>query len=137
MEAEAVGVSVSSVQRICRVHNKYPNKPLDVALREMKQSVDGRAMNEYNHLIDWLGGLPYEVGYPSEIICRFLKANFEPIRILERGQGGCTVCLFRRIESEENFEIGAQFKREHDHSPGLVEFRDLTKQISEGFKRGV
>jgi 2-polyprenyl-6-hydroxyphenyl methylase/3-demethylubiquinone-9 3-methyltransferase len=131
--------SESGKEEIVKIQalNKYPNKPLDVVLREMKQSVDGRAMNEYNDLIDWLGGLPYEVAYPSEIICRFLEANFEPIRIFERGQGGCTVYLFRKIESEKNVEISAQFKWEHDHNPGLVEFRGLAKQISEDFKRGV
>lgn len=75
----------------------HPNLEPDLALQEMRQKVDARGMNEYNDLLDWLGGLPYEVAYPSEVIIFAAKYGLKCLRVLERGQGGCSVYLFHKI----------------------------------------
>ena len=57
----------------------------------------GRGMNSYHDLIDWLGGLPYEVADANEII-RFGRQRemiLEQIRTVK--EGGCSNYLLRRI----------------------------------------
>lgn len=55
-----------------------------------------RGMNIYHDIIDWLGGLPYEVASPAETISTCEKAGFELKKLLERGEGGCSEYLFQR-----------------------------------------
>ena len=53
-----------------------------------------RGMNVYHDIIDWLGGLPYEVASPDEVL-RFGRQNgmiMERIRIVP--EGGCNYYLF-------------------------------------------
>jgi 2-polyprenyl-3-methyl-5-hydroxy-6-metoxy-1,4-benzoquinol methylase len=56
-----------------------------------------RGMNVYHDLIDWLGGLPYEVADKNEIekFCNERNLKLEKAEIVT--EGGCSNYLFRRI----------------------------------------
>ena len=59
----------------------------------------GRGMNAYNDLVDWLGGLPYEVASEDEIVRFFDSRNFTLKRINVR-QGVFTY-LFKRFQQSQ------------------------------------
>lgn len=76
---------------------------------DAKDSSDGdlntvyeRGMNVHNDAIDWLGGLPYEVAWPSEILNFCRERGFHPLRVYQRGQGGCSEYLFEKEKREHN-----------------------------------
>jgi len=54
-----------------------------------------RGMTMHNDVIDWLGGLPYEVAHVSEVLLFGVSRGLRPLRVLETGQGDCSVYLFR------------------------------------------
>ena len=55
-----------------------------------------RGMDVYHDIVDWLGGLPYEVASPQEIE-EFLKPRgFTTEKVKPASEGGCSVYLFRR-----------------------------------------
>lgn len=56
----------------------------------------GRGMNTYHDLLDWLGGLPYEVAAPEEVLDYCLGQGFQAERVHLVAEGGCTVYLLRR-----------------------------------------
>jgi 2-polyprenyl-6-hydroxyphenyl methylase/3-demethylubiquinone-9 3-methyltransferase len=57
-------------------------------------------MNVYHDLVDWYGGLPYEVAGVGEVIEFCQKQGFDSKRVLERSEGANSVYLFqRRAES--------------------------------------
>jgi 2-polyprenyl-6-hydroxyphenyl methylase/3-demethylubiquinone-9 3-methyltransferase len=61
-----------------------------------------RGMNAYNDLIDWLGGLPYEVALEDEVL-QFCRARgFTLERIQVKSEGGCSRYLFRRVQIAES-----------------------------------
>jgi len=57
-----------------------------------------RGMTVYHDLIDWLGGLPYEVALEDEVLqfCRARGFVLERIRV--SAEGGCSRYLFRRSQ---------------------------------------
>ncbi len=55
-----------------------------------------RGMFVYYDMIDWLGGLPYEVASTDEIIQKFSDSNFETVKIKEFPEGYCNVYLFKK-----------------------------------------
>lgn len=55
-----------------------------------------RGMNVYHDLIDWLGGLPYEVASPEEVIDFCRPRGFALARVLRRPEGDCSTYLFRK-----------------------------------------
>jgi 2-polyprenyl-6-hydroxyphenyl methylase/3-demethylubiquinone-9 3-methyltransferase len=56
-----------------------------------------RGMNIYHDLVDWLGGLPYEVASEDEILRWGRQNNLEMERILCKGNyGACNYYLFRK-----------------------------------------
>lgn len=58
-----------------------------------------RGMNVYNDIIDWLGGLPYEVASREEIVKFFGDRNLELKKIVEtQTEGGCSTYLFQLIK---------------------------------------
>jgi 2-polyprenyl-6-hydroxyphenyl methylase/3-demethylubiquinone-9 3-methyltransferase len=60
----------------------------------------GRGMNVYHDIVDWLGGLPYEVAAEDDVV-RYLRArDFVLERIKVAGEGGCSVYVFSRIKSQ-------------------------------------
>lgn len=51
-------------------------------------------MNVYHDIIDWLGGLPYEVASPDEVLHFVRKRGFVLERIKVKREGGCSIYLF-------------------------------------------
>jgi 2-polyprenyl-6-hydroxyphenyl methylase/3-demethylubiquinone-9 3-methyltransferase len=60
-----------------------------------------RGMNVYYDIVDWLGGLPYEVASPKEMNEFCQKFGFELIKIKEANQGGCSQYLFHKTKYEK------------------------------------
>ncbi len=58
-----------------------------------KQKED-RGMNTYHDIIDWLGGLPYEVASPDELTDFMSKKGFELIKSKLSCEGGNSIYLF-------------------------------------------
>ena len=58
----------------------------------------GRGMNIYHDIIDWLGGLPYEVATKEEII-NFCKEKGLQLKKMEEAhhEGGCSIYLFTKV----------------------------------------
>ena len=57
-----------------------------------------RGMSPGRDLIDWVGGLPFEVSTPECIFDFFAKRGFQLIGLATRGGGhGCNEFIFRRI----------------------------------------
>ncbi|MCA9247642.1 MAG: class I SAM-dependent methyltransferase [Planctomycetales bacterium] len=54
-----------------------------------------RGMNVYHDLIDWYGGLPYEVASPSEVDDFLIPRGFQLQRIREVPEGGCNEYLYQ------------------------------------------
>lgn len=93
--------------------------------------VDGRGMNTNNDIVDWLGGLPYEVAWPSEIVNFCAERGFAPVRALERGQGGCSVYLFKKIADPANGKVaGYRFETMNWSSPVFLEHKTLVEYVN-------
>ena len=57
----------------------------------------GRGMRMYNDIIDWLGGLPYEVASKEEIVSFCGQEKLMLKKVLEKKwDGGCNVYLFNK-----------------------------------------
>lgn len=54
-----------------------------------------RGMDVYHDIVDWLGGLPYEVASKEEVISFCEKRGFELDQIKEMSEGGNNMYLFR------------------------------------------
>ncbi|MDQ1639506.1 MAG: hypothetical protein QOF62_2845 [Pyrinomonadaceae bacterium] len=57
-----------------------------------------RGMDTYHDLLDWLGGLPYEVASDQEIISFCRERGFVEENIEVRAEGACSVYCFRLSE---------------------------------------
>jgi 2-polyprenyl-3-methyl-5-hydroxy-6-metoxy-1,4-benzoquinol methylase len=55
-----------------------------------------RGMNRYHDLIDWLGGLPYEVAGEDEVVRVAAEHDLVLERINVVNEGGCSVYVFRQ-----------------------------------------
>lgn len=58
-----------------------------------------RGMDTYHDIVDWLGGLPYEVASEDEVVRFCLERSFVLYRIKVIGEGGCNVYVFRKLQS--------------------------------------
>ena len=56
----------------------------------------GRGMNAYHDLVDWLGGLPYEVATIEEVDEFLARRGFVNEKAAPSGEGGCHVMLYKR-----------------------------------------
>jgi 2-polyprenyl-6-hydroxyphenyl methylase/3-demethylubiquinone-9 3-methyltransferase len=54
-----------------------------------------RGMDVYHDLVDWLGGLPYEVASPEEVLGFYSRMGFRAERVREGPEGGNSIYLFR------------------------------------------
>jgi 2-polyprenyl-6-hydroxyphenyl methylase/3-demethylubiquinone-9 3-methyltransferase len=57
-----------------------------------------RGMNVYNDLIDWLGGLPYEVASEDEVVLFARQRGFILERIDVLPEGGCSTFVLTRLQ---------------------------------------
>jgi SAM-dependent methyltransferase len=92
-----------------------------------------RGMTLYHDVVDWLGGLPYEVAHVSEILLFGINRGLRPLRVLEWGQGGCSVYLFKKdpnhfMATRESFEWSS-------YKSDKKEERNLERQLSEDLSR--
>lgn len=55
-----------------------------------------RGMNVYHDIIDWYGGLPYEVADADEVLRFGIKRGFALQRILTKSEGACSYYVFKR-----------------------------------------
>jgi SAM-dependent methyltransferase len=55
-----------------------------------------RGMNVYHDIIDWLGGVPYEVAGDDETLQFFRQRGFQLERMRVAGEGGCSIFVFGR-----------------------------------------
>lgn len=58
-----------------------------------------RGMDTYHDLVDWLGGLPYEVATPDEITSFCAERGLTAERVDPKPEGGCSTYLFRRTSA--------------------------------------
>ena len=58
-----------------------------------------RGMNTYHDLVDWLGGLPYEVANKEEINTYCTANNLKLEKAEIAPEGGCSIYLFNKISS--------------------------------------
>ena len=96
-------------------------------------SRDIRGMTQYHDAVDWLGGLPYEVAHVSEVLLFGINRGLRPLRVLEWGQGGCSVYLFKKdpnrfMATRESFEWSS-------YKSDKKEERNLERQLSEDLSR--
>jgi 2-polyprenyl-6-hydroxyphenyl methylase/3-demethylubiquinone-9 3-methyltransferase len=54
-----------------------------------------RGMDTFHDLIDWLGGLPYEVASIEEVSAFMKERRFQPLRIAPAPEGSCHIFLFQ------------------------------------------
>jgi 2-polyprenyl-6-hydroxyphenyl methylase/3-demethylubiquinone-9 3-methyltransferase len=57
----------------------------------------GRGMNVYHNIVDWLGGLPYEVASEDEVVRACRKKGLILERIKVKREGGCSIYVFRNL----------------------------------------
>lgn len=55
-----------------------------------------RGMNVYNDIVDWLGGLPYEVASEQETVAFARERGFEPLFVDPRSERTCALYVFER-----------------------------------------
>ena len=57
-----------------------------------------RGMSAWHDVVDWVGGLPFEVATPAEIIAHCERLGFREIRHTDCGRGhGCNEFVFERV----------------------------------------
>jgi 2-polyprenyl-6-hydroxyphenyl methylase/3-demethylubiquinone-9 3-methyltransferase len=66
-----------------------------------------RGMNVYHDLVDWLGGLPYEVASADEVVQFAAARGLVLERIKPVVEGRCSTYVFRRTEEQGNHSAGA------------------------------
>ena len=60
----------------------------------------GRGMSPWRDVVDWVGGLPFEVARPDRVVEHLRERGFAPVRTETVGSGlGCNEFLFRRHPS--------------------------------------
>lgn len=67
----------------------------------VKRTKIPRGMSTYNDMLDWLGGYPFEVAKPKEVINFFEENGYELFKCNLVGRKlGCNEFIFRRIDKE-------------------------------------
>jgi 2-polyprenyl-6-hydroxyphenyl methylase/3-demethylubiquinone-9 3-methyltransferase len=70
-----------------------------------RQSV--RGMNRWHDIVDWVGGYPFEVAKPAEIMELFRQKGFHATRLeTVRGGSGCNQFVFTRDRLVDSVEDG-------------------------------
>jgi 2-polyprenyl-6-hydroxyphenyl methylase/3-demethylubiquinone-9 3-methyltransferase len=68
-------------------------------------SASERGMHFYYDAIDWLGGYPFEVAKPDEVV-RFVEQHgFETEKVLRKAGSGCNEFVFRRCKATSLAQI--------------------------------
>jgi 2-polyprenyl-6-hydroxyphenyl methylase/3-demethylubiquinone-9 3-methyltransferase len=88
-----------------------------------------RGMTLYHDVVDWLGGLPYEVADVSEILLFGINRGLRPLRVCESVQGDCSVYLFKK-DPNRGAATGEKFAWSSKKN-NKQEERNLERQLSE------
>lgn len=82
------------------IHTIYPLIP-SILLRFVQNRVSPRGMNVWYDLIDWLGGYPFEVSKPENILDFYRKRGYQ-VQVLRTvgGRSGCNEFVFQRNASK-------------------------------------
>jgi hypothetical protein len=60
-----------------------------------------RGMSRWHHTVDWVGGYPFEVAGPDEIVDFFVARGFMLTKLRTVGRShGCNQFVFRREPAE-------------------------------------
>lgn len=76
--------------------------PYLFAARYLKRALTGRlrlerGMSLWHDMLDWLGGYPFEVAQPDEVVNHLMRHGFEPLQTLTVGRRhGCNEFILRR-----------------------------------------
>lgn len=65
-----------------------------------------RGMNTYHDLVDWLGGMPYEVASADEVVLFARRRGFVLERINPVKEGGCSTYVFGRVSAARSLNSG-------------------------------
>lgn len=67
-------------------------------VRSWTQYKNGRGMNRWYDIIDWVGGFPYEVATVDEIFEFYKKRGFRMTKVISGGVGlGCNEFVFKKL----------------------------------------
>ena len=70
-------------------------------LPDLRGAYDERGMNWWRDIEDWLGGLPYEVSSPGEVLAWVRPLGFDLVRLHDAlAEAGNDVYLFRMRTNE-------------------------------------
>lgn len=67
----------------------------DIEDGSLREPYDDRGMSIYNDAIDWLGGYPYEVAWPTDVIDFFNKRGLMLQFWKDSFEGGCVSYIFK------------------------------------------
>jgi 2-polyprenyl-6-hydroxyphenyl methylase/3-demethylubiquinone-9 3-methyltransferase len=59
-----------------------------------------RGMSRWHDLVDWIGGYPFEVASPGEVLACCRKFGFELVRLVTTRGLGCNEYLFEKVEPQ-------------------------------------
>ena len=86
-----IGVSYLGLWGPTVVRDTLSGKPL-----KTWQSDRGRGMSPHHDMVDWVGGLPFEVATREEIVSYFAARGFELVNLVSVGRGlGCNEFVFK------------------------------------------
>ena len=58
-------------------------------------------MSPWHDLVDWVGGLPFEVAKPEEIFCFYRDRGFQLVELVTCAGGlGCNEFVFRKLQEQ-------------------------------------
>ena len=79
-----------ALARLSRFKNPFP-------FADWQQKIDERGMSPWHDWVDWVGGLPFEVAKPEEIIMPLRQKGFVLENLRTVGSGwGCNEYVFRK-----------------------------------------
>jgi 2-polyprenyl-3-methyl-5-hydroxy-6-metoxy-1,4-benzoquinol methylase len=71
-------------------------------LRSWTQHENGRGMNRWYDIIDWVGGYPYEVASPEELFEFYKAKGFSLTKLKSKGAGlGCVELVMQKTVSDK------------------------------------
>ena len=84
--------------RLCLLRN--PFAPVE-SLRKKIAQKDPRGMNRWNDLVDWVGGWPFEVAKPEQVIKFLQERGFSLVELKTcGGKMGCNEFVFQKTSSQ-------------------------------------
>ncbi len=84
---------------IISVHLIYPTLP-SILVQRLSHRKPPRGMTQWYDLLDWLGGFPFEVAKPEQIVRHYRERGYILTNMKTvGGRNGCNEFVFQRIQS--------------------------------------